>query len=282
MEATAQIAPASTEDGFVATPLADIELKIDASVDIGEWAAAMAKAQGAMGNAMKNSENPHFRSKYADLSAFIDVARGPLSDNQIALVQIPASTRTGVAVVTMLVHKSGQFLRGRLDIPVQQPTAQTIGSAITYAKRYSLGGMLGIASEEDDDGNLATGRPPTPQWNNSKPQARAQQPEPKRPVDPPASSKITSVPDPTSKAGAKPPDQKATPVVVPDPVSAELQQRKRRVFDSRKRAGKAPSTEEFLGWVKAVIGEPKLSKDWTEDDLEKLEIVVKENEDVPF
>lgn len=121
---------------------------------IDKIAGALAKAQSAMRNAPKQSLNPHFKSSYADLASVLDACRGPLSENGIALVQLPSVTAAGVRVETLLIHSSGQQLTGALDIPLLPPnrTAQNIGSAISYGRRYLLMAMTGIAGD-DDDGN---------------------------------------------------------------------------------------------------------------------------------
>jgi ERF superfamily len=122
------------------------------SESIGAIAAALAKAQGAMANASKDTLNPHFNRRYADLASVWDAARGPLSANGIAVVQLPEEgpTASSVALVTWLLHASGEWFRGRVVMPAQKADAQGYGSAITYARRYSLAAMIGVAPEEDD------------------------------------------------------------------------------------------------------------------------------------
>lgn len=129
---------------------------LETSESIGELAASLAKAQGAMRAALKDSVNPHFRSRYADLAGVWDACREPLSANGLAVVQSPGDVgeRT-ITVTTMLVHTSGEWMRGRLTIPVSKPDAQGVGSAVTYARRYALAAMVGIV-QDDDDGNAAS------------------------------------------------------------------------------------------------------------------------------
>ncbi len=120
--------------------------------------AALSAFQGELTNAVKDSSNPHFKSKYADLAAVMDVAREPLAKHGLALVQMPVGTcTTHVRIVTVLTHKSGQWMRGSYDMPLDKQSAQAVGSAITYARRYCAMAVLGIAAE-DDDGEAATGR----------------------------------------------------------------------------------------------------------------------------
>ena len=122
---------------------------------INELASALAKAQGAIKGAVKDSANPFFKSKYADLTSVWEACRGPLSDNNLAVIQSPRSTAEGVEVETMLTHSSGQWIAETLALPVAKLDAQGIGSAITYARRYALASIVGVAPD-DDDGNAAS------------------------------------------------------------------------------------------------------------------------------
>lgn len=124
------------------------------SEQINELAAALAKAQGAMQNAVMNRINPHFKSKYADLSAQMDAIRGPLSANGLAVVQVIQSTERGLVLKTMLMHSSGQYISTEYPLP-HSPKPHEMGSGLTYARRYSIGALVCIASDEDDDGNAA-------------------------------------------------------------------------------------------------------------------------------
>jgi hypothetical protein len=128
------------------------------SENIADLAASLAKAQGAMEAAIKDSVNPHFRSKYADLASIWEAVRRPLSDNGIAVVQLVSSPAADVVTVTtMLAHASGQWMRSSLSLTAVGSTPQNLGSAITYGKRYGLAAMVGIAPDDDDDGNRASG-----------------------------------------------------------------------------------------------------------------------------
>jgi hypothetical protein len=120
-----------------------------------ELAKALVTAQAAMSHAAKDSKNPHFKSAYSSLASVIDAVRPALSANGLAFVQKLHTIDGGVAVETVLIHESGQEMScGTLFIPASKQDAQGYGSAISYAKRYSLQSALGIASE-DDDGNSA-------------------------------------------------------------------------------------------------------------------------------
>jgi hypothetical protein len=127
------------------------------SENIAEISAAMAKAQGAIEGANKNSTNPHFKNKYADLAAVWDACREPLSANGLAVLQIPDETPAGMMLVTMITHSSGQWFRSSYSVRPVKNDPQGVGGAITYARRYTLMAMVGIAPE-DDDGEAAMGR----------------------------------------------------------------------------------------------------------------------------
>lgn len=119
-------------------------------------ASALVKAQRAFGPALKDKTNPAFRSKYADLGACIDAVIDALNGAGIALVQKQHPHEGGVMVETLFVHESGEtFSAGMLAVPAAKQDPQGYGSALTYARRYSLMAACGIAPE-DDDGNAAT------------------------------------------------------------------------------------------------------------------------------
>jgi hypothetical protein len=122
-------------------------------------APALHKAQGAIKAALKDSTNPHFRSKYADLSSVIEAVKEPLQANGITFLQGIEDGENGVAVETMLLHVSGEWISSTLKIPASKQDAQGYGSAITYGRRYGLQSMCGVPAE-DDDGNAATASPP--------------------------------------------------------------------------------------------------------------------------
>lgn len=124
------------------------------SESIGKLAEALAKAQGEIKNAVKDAANPFFKSKYADLASIRDACAGPLAANGLAVIQTPRATEAGVEVETLLAHSSGEWIADTLALPVAKADAQGIGSAITYARRYTLAAFAGVAAE-DDDGNAA-------------------------------------------------------------------------------------------------------------------------------
>lgn len=122
-------------------------------------AAAFVKAQKEFGPALKTNTNPAFKSKYADLSACVEAVIDALNNNGIALIQPTHECESGVTVETLFLHESGEQLSaGKLHVPATKNDAQGHGSALTYARRYSLMAACGIAPE-DDDGNAASKKP---------------------------------------------------------------------------------------------------------------------------
>ena len=119
-------------------------------------ASALVKAQKAFGPALKTATNPHFKSRYADLAACVEAVIGGLNENGIALIQRNSLDDAGVTVETVFVHESGEMLEcGKLHVPAAKHDPQGYGSALTYARRYSLMAACGIAPE-DDDGNAGS------------------------------------------------------------------------------------------------------------------------------
>jgi ERF superfamily len=129
------------------------------SESIAALAAALAKAQGSMRHALKDSVNPHFKSRYADLASVLDAVRSPLADYGLAVVQLVGDDEHGAAVETVLMHASGEWISSRVVLPVSKADAQGYGSAITYARRYALAAICGVA-QDDDDGDAARKAPP--------------------------------------------------------------------------------------------------------------------------
>ena len=119
-------------------------------------ASALVRAQRGFAPALKTSTNPHFRSKYVDLAGCVEAVVDALNAAGIALVQRTSEDSTGVTVETVFVHESGETLEcGKLHVPASKQDPQGYGSALTYARRYSLMAACGIAPE-DDDGNAAS------------------------------------------------------------------------------------------------------------------------------
>jgi hypothetical protein len=131
------------------------------SESIAGLAAALAKAQGQMKGAIKDSANPFFKSKYADLASVVEAIRAAFSANGLSYIQtVEPSDKDEVRVETTLLHSSGEWIScGILSLPVSKVDAQGYGSALTYARRYSLSAAVGVAPE-DDDGNAASAAKP--------------------------------------------------------------------------------------------------------------------------
>lgn len=132
------------------------------SDQLNELATALARAQGQMDSAKKDADNPFFKSKYADLASVVNAIRAPFSENGLAYVQLPVPCEGDeVAVDTVLMHASGQWISSRTQVPVTKQDAQGYGSALTYARRYGLQAIAGVAAD-DDDGNAAASAKPKP------------------------------------------------------------------------------------------------------------------------
>ena len=127
------------------------------SESINELATALAKAQGEITGALKDSANPFFKSKYSDLASCWDACRTPLSKNGLSVVQPAEADDTGVTVTTRLIHASGQWMQSSLRLIPKDHSPQAVGSTITYGRRYGLTAMIGIA-QIDDDGNAGSGK----------------------------------------------------------------------------------------------------------------------------
>jgi len=124
-------------------------------------------AQKEFSPALKTSVNPHFRSKYADLGACVEAVMDALNNNGFALMQLTHECELGAKVETKFLHKSGESITaGMMFVPAGKKDAHGFGSALTYARRYSLMAACGIAPE-DDDGNHAVQRQPSAQESNA-------------------------------------------------------------------------------------------------------------------
>jgi hypothetical protein len=124
------------------------------SEHIHEIAAALAKAQAVIQNPAKDKENPHFKSKYADLASGLDCVRPALSAQGIAFVQPTEITDDGVILRTRLIHASGQWIESTYPVSKFAPHQQ-LGAALTYAKRQALFALVGICGDDEDDDGVA-------------------------------------------------------------------------------------------------------------------------------
>lgn len=152
-------------------------------VMLGKLYAALAMAQGAFGHASKDATNPHFKSRYATLASVLDAVREPLAKNGLSVVQFPMLDDDGkrLTIETTIAHAGGASLSSRLSAGVPDSRPQTLGSAISYLRRYALMAALGVAADDDDDGEQVhrpmhqevarTSPRPTPPAATGKPQS---------------------------------------------------------------------------------------------------------------
>src|SRR5699024_998896 len=141
------------------------------SESIKNLAIALSKFQGEVENPTNTAENPFFKSKYAPLEEVLNTVRPILSKHGLSIVQAPSTEENNITISTTLVHESGEYMEfPKLSLKMDKVTAQGAGSAITYARRYALSAVLGISSEDDDDGNAAepkgNGKPTKPTQGN--------------------------------------------------------------------------------------------------------------------
>lgn len=135
---------------------------MEMSDQINELASALSRAQGQIKGASKDSSNPFFKSRYADLESIWDACRQPLTAHGLSILQSPTTETVGdtvrVSVTTLLLHSSGQWIRDTVGVAAKEDSPQAIASCITYMKRYTLQSFAGVAPTDDDDGEAATGR----------------------------------------------------------------------------------------------------------------------------
>lgn len=190
--------------------MAHAESIFESSDSIAQLAAALSKAQGAMEGAAKDTTNPFFRCTYADLASNWAAVRKPLADNELSVVQVPGVPRylpieqvTGwddkakkevtktihpceVVLHSRLLHSSGEWIGGTLSMRSDQSTPQAIGSALTYARRYALAALVGIAPEDDDgEGAMDRGKgTQQPAGKSTSPRDTGHKPPPSQPECP--------------------------------------------------------------------------------------------------
>lgn len=123
------------------------------SESIQKLATALAAFQQQMRPVVKDAKNPFFKSKYVSLSAILSAIQEPLASNGLSFCQFPSGDN---GLTTILMHNSGEWLSDTVNTQPVKNDPQAVGSAITYMRRYSLGSILGLNIEEDDDGNAAT------------------------------------------------------------------------------------------------------------------------------
>ena len=130
------------------------------SESIANLAKALSIVQGKLTYAVKDSANPFFKSKYADLESVWDACRNLLAENGLCVMQFPGEFIDGcMSLTTILAHSSGEWIKQTMEVPVTKPDAQGAGSAITYMRRYALAAVVGVV-QADDDGNAASSPKP--------------------------------------------------------------------------------------------------------------------------
>lgn len=153
------------------------------SESIKEIASALAQCQGEMKNPPKSADNPFFKSKYSTLDTIIDTVRPVMAKYGLSYIQSCSSQEQNISVTTLLMHTSGEWIESDpMTVRATKLDPQGAGSAITYARRYTLAAMLGIASEEDDDGNGASSNTSKKGTDNKAAKKEAQTKEPPKDI----------------------------------------------------------------------------------------------------
>jgi len=133
-----------------------LEVQMRQSESIANLAKALSIVQGKLTYATKDSANPFFKSRYADLESVWDSCRSLLAENGLAVMQFPGEYFDGtMSLTTVLSHSSGEWISKEMSLPVTKPDAQGAGSALTYMRRYALAAVVGVV-QADDDGNAAS------------------------------------------------------------------------------------------------------------------------------
>ncbi len=133
------------------------EFPIEFSSSIASIAGALAAAQGEIQDAKKDAVNPHFKNRYSTLSSVRAAVTPAFSKNGLAVAQyFEPHGLDGVMCITLLMHKSGEWIKSKLFVPTTKKDAQGMGSAITYGRRYQLAAIANISSDDDDDASVAT------------------------------------------------------------------------------------------------------------------------------
>lgn len=139
------------------------------SETIGKLSKALTAVQSQLKPALKDSDNPFFKSKYADLNAVWDSSRELLAKNGLAVIQGNSVGMDNTVIVeTILSHESGEWIQSELCLPLAKHDPQGVGSAVTYGRRYGLAAIVGIVADVDDDGNHASGKVPPKQQAPAK------------------------------------------------------------------------------------------------------------------
>jgi hypothetical protein len=173
---------------------------VNKSESITNLAGALSSFQGEVENPKNTANNPYFKSKYAPLNDVLNIVRPVLAKNGLSILQSPSGDGENIVVCTTLLHSSGEWIEFEpLILKADKATAQGAGSAITYARRYAVSAILGISSEDDDDGNHASDNKPQQPAQQPKPQQPKQQSKPQQPTvqQKPQQKATKPLPEPT-------------------------------------------------------------------------------------
>ncbi len=182
---------------------------MEQSTTITELAKALSKMQGELKSVPKDSSNSFYKMRYASLDAIWEVCRKPLTDNGLSIIQTPLEVEGKTYLETMILHSSGEWILAKLAINALKQEPQSIGSAITYARRYTLSAMLGISAEDDDDAETASGRGQKPNKVSTEP--------PKSPETKKATTQVSQTP-PDATVTHKETEKKH----IPEPLLSQL------------------------------------------------------------
>lgn len=222
------------------------------SDSINELATALAKAQGEIKGAELDATNPHFKSPYSTLSSVWEACRAPLSKNGLSIIQTLEKIDGSNVLETTLLHSSGQYFSGHCPLLLTKQDMQGLGSAYTYAKRYAICALIGVASiEDDDDANEADYKPSytPPQTQTAKPTLnKSATPSPVSPI------KAAQAPIAKDKIMAAENDIKAIWALIKTELSL--------------------TDEAAKTFCMKVLPDKKSSKEWTMADVEKLTFAV--------
>jgi hypothetical protein len=166
------------------------EHMVEQSASVSKLFAALVAAQAEMRNPPKDSVNPHFKSRFADLATVLDTVKPVLAKHKLGVVQLPTEVEgVGPAMSTMLIHESGEFVRSTIGLRPGKQDPQGIGAALTYARRYGLQAVLGITADDDDDGNHSShASRPAQQRQQAAPPQQKPHPQADKPKPPPPAS----------------------------------------------------------------------------------------------
>jgi hypothetical protein len=153
-ESNAGVVARTVRDGAVVG-----EHSVRRSPSLAKIAAALCAAQCELKNPVKNKQNPHFKNWYADLTAVLESILPVFTKHKLSVMQLPCELDDAPAMMTLIMHDSGEWVETVVKVRPVKLDPQSVGSAQSYAKRYALQSIAGIAAEDDDDGHAATQQP---------------------------------------------------------------------------------------------------------------------------